>query len=134
MKLTISKIDFAKSLAFVQNIVETKTTIPILSNVLLEAKQGRLNLSATDMDITISDKVKIKNIEEEGSTSVPAHMLYNVIKELSDDKPIDLSYDKNLKKSLEVSVLIIVKDFIIESNSLLNCVNLDSNRFFIGKL
>ena len=98
MKLTISKIDFAKSLAFVQNIVETKTTIPILSNVLLEAKQGRLNLSATDMDITISDKVKIKNIEEEGSTSVPAHMLYNVIKELSDDKPIDLSYDKNLKK------------------------------------
>lgn len=54
MKLTISKSDFIKSLSFVQNVVENKTTIPILSNVLLEAKQGRLHLSATDMDITIS--------------------------------------------------------------------------------
>ncbi len=98
MKLTISKPDFIKSLAFVQNIVENKTTIQILSNVLLEAKQGRLHLSATDMDITISDKVKVKNIESDGGTSVPAHILYNVIKELSDDKDIELSYDKNTKQ------------------------------------
>jgi len=98
MKLKLSKSNFLKSLSFVQNIVESKTTIPILSNVLLEAKQGRLNLSATDMDITIFDKVKINNIEVEGATSVPAHTLYNVIKELPDDNPIDLSYDQNNKK------------------------------------
>ena len=98
MKLQLSKSNFVKSLSFVQNIVESKATIPILANVLLEAKQGRLNLSATDMDITIFDKIKINNIESEGSTSVPAQILYNVIKELSDDHPIDLSYDQNNKK------------------------------------
>ena len=98
MKLQLSKSNFVKSLSFVQNIVESKATIPILGNVLLEAKQGRLNLSATDMDITIFDKIKINNIEFEGSTSVPAQILYNVIKELSDDHPIDLSYDQNNKK------------------------------------
>ena len=98
MKLTIAKIDFVKSLASVENIVEGKTTIPILSNVLLEAKQGRLCLSATDMDMMISDKVKVKNIDIEGSTSVPAHILYNVIKELNEDKPIELSYDESNKK------------------------------------
>ena len=98
MKLKLSKSNFVKSLSFVQNIVESKTTIPILANVLLEAKQGRLNVSATDMDITIFDKVKIDNIEVEGATSVPAHTLYNVIKELPDDNPIDLSYDQNNKK------------------------------------
>lgn len=98
MKLTLSKLDFVKSLSFIQNIVESKSTIPVLTNVLLEAKQGRLHLSGTDMDMTISDKIKIKNIEEEGTTCVPAHILYNVIKELSDDKPINLSYDKNNKK------------------------------------
>ena len=97
MKLQLPKSNFLKSLSFVQNIVESKGTIPILANVLLEAKQGRLNLSATDMDITIYDKIKINNIEVEGSTSVPAHTLYNVIKELSDDNPIDLSYDQNSK-------------------------------------
>ena len=98
MKLTIAKIDFVKSLASVENIVEGKTTIPILSNVLLEAKQGRLCLSATDMDMMISDKVKVKNIDIEGSTSVPAHILYNVIKELNKDKPIELSYNESNKK------------------------------------
>ena len=98
MKLKLSKSNFVKSLSFVQNIVESKTTIPILANVLLEAKQGRLNLSATDMDITIFDKIKINNSEVEGATSVPAHTLYNVIKEWPDDDPIDLSYDQNNKK------------------------------------
>ena len=98
MKLQLSKSNFVKSLSFVQNIVESKATIPILANVLLEAKQGRLNVSATDMDITIFDKIKINNIESEGSTSVPAHTLYNVIKELPDDNPIDLSYDQNNQK------------------------------------
>ena len=98
MKLQLTKSNFVKSLSFVQNIVESKATIPILANVLLEAKQGRLNISATDMDITIFDKIKINNIEAEGSTSVPAHTLYNVIKELPDDNPIDLSYDQNSKK------------------------------------
>ena len=62
MKLQLSKSNFVKSLSFVQNIVESKATIPILANVLLEAKQGRLNVSATDMDITIFDKIKINNI------------------------------------------------------------------------
>ena len=98
MKLQLPKSNFAKSLSFVQNIVESKGTIPILANVLLEAKQGRLNLSATDMDITIYDKIKINNIEAEGATSVPAHTLYNVIKELPDNDPINLSYDQNSKK------------------------------------
>ena len=98
MKLTLSKLDFVKSLSFIQDIVQTKSTIPILANVLLEAKQGRLHLSGTDMDMTISDKIKIKNIETEGATCVSVHILYNVIKELSDDKLIDLSYDKNSKK------------------------------------
>ena len=57
MKLTLSKLDFVKSLSFIQNIVESKSTIPVLTNVLLEAKQGRLHLSGTDMDMTISDKI-----------------------------------------------------------------------------
>ena len=98
MKLQLSKSNFVKSHTFDQNIVESKTTIPILANVLLEAKQGRLNISATDMDITIFDKIKVNNIETDGATSVPAHTLYNVIKELPEDNPIDLSYDDSNKK------------------------------------
>ena len=60
MKLQLSKSNFVKSLSFVQNIVESKATIPILANVLLEAKQGRLNISATDMDISIKETINSK--------------------------------------------------------------------------
>ena len=54
MKFTIEKNNLFKSLSHVQSIVEKKNTLPILSNILLEAKENSLILSATDMDISIT--------------------------------------------------------------------------------
>ena len=98
MKFSCSQIELNAALQLVSRAVSTRPTHPVLANVLLEAKQGRLNISATDMDITIFDKIKVNNIETDGATSVPAHTLYNVIKELPEDNPIDLSYDDSNKK------------------------------------
>ena len=53
MKLTIERAALLKALGHVQSVVERRTTIPILSNVLLHAEGGRLALSATDMDLEI---------------------------------------------------------------------------------
>ena len=100
MKLQLSKSSFVKSLSFVQNIVESKSTIPVLANVLLEAKQGRLNISATDMDITIFDKIKVNNIESEGSTSVPAHTLYDIVRKIPDGNEIEFIANEGKKFSI----------------------------------
>ena len=57
MKLTIERAALLKALGHVQSVVERRTTIPILSNVLLHAEAGRLALSATDMDLEIAERV-----------------------------------------------------------------------------
>jgi len=89
MKFTIEKNLIFKSLSHVQNIVEKKNTLPILSNILLEAKDNSLILSATDMDISITDKLNC-NIIDEGSTTVPAHILFDVIKKLPETSEIEI--------------------------------------------
>jgi DNA polymerase-3 subunit beta len=71
MKFTVEKNTLLKSLSHVQSIVEKRNTLPILSNILLDAKENSLILSATDMDISITEKLNC-NIIEEGSTTVSA--------------------------------------------------------------
>ena len=58
MKISIEKNIIFKSLSHVQSIVEKKNTIPILSNILIEAKDNILTLSATDMDISINETIR----------------------------------------------------------------------------
>ena len=61
MKLTIERAALLRSLGHVQSVVERRTTIPILSNVLLEAEDGKLRLSATDLDLAIRSAVEPKS-------------------------------------------------------------------------
>ena len=88
MKFNIEKNSLFKSLSHVQNIVEKKNTLPILSNILLEVSNSNLILSATDMDISIKDKISC-NVIEDGSTTVSAHTLYDIIRKLSDSTEIE---------------------------------------------
>src|SRR5216117_815631 len=76
MKLTIERAALLEALGHVQSVVERRTTIPILSNVLLRAEAGRLALSATDMDLEIVERVAAR-VEREGRTTAPAHTLYD---------------------------------------------------------
>src|SRR5205823_13351026 len=96
MKLTIERAAFLKALGHVQSVVERRTTIPILSNVLLRAEPGRLALSATDMDLEIVERVPGR-IEREGRTIAPAHTLYEIVRKLRDGAQIALetSADRN---------------------------------------
>ena len=86
MKMTIERALLLKSLSHVQSVVERRQTIPILSNVLLEATMengGTLLLRATDNEIEISDKISAK-VEQAGALTVSAHKLYDIVKKLPD--------------------------------------------------
>jgi len=89
MKLTIERAALLKALNHVQSVVERRTTIPILSNVLLRAEEGRLALSATDMDLEIIERVP-GQIEREGRTTAPAHTLYDIVRKLRDGAQIEM--------------------------------------------
>ena len=88
MKISVEKNNIFKSLSHVQNIVEKKNTIPVLSNILIEAKKNTLVLSATDMDISITETLNC-NVIEEGSITVSAHTLYDIIRKLPDGNEIE---------------------------------------------
>jgi DNA polymerase-3 subunit beta len=90
MKLTIERAALLKALGHVQSVVERRTTIPILSNVLLRAEvAGRLSLSATDMDLEIVERVPAR-VEREGRTTVPAHTLYDIVRKLREGAQVEL--------------------------------------------
>ena len=88
MKISVEKNIIFKSLSHVQSIVEKKNTIPVLSNILIEAKDNSLILSATDMDISITETLNC-NIIEEGSVTVSAHTLYDIIRKLPDGNDVE---------------------------------------------
>ncbi len=90
MKLTIERAALQRSLAHVQSVVERRNTIPILSNVLLDAGEGRLSLTATDMDLTIVEVVPCA-VGEAGATTAPAHTLYDIIRKLPEGAEVELS-------------------------------------------
>ncbi len=89
MKLTIERGALLKSLAHVQSVVERRNTIPILSNVLLEAGDGTLGLTATDMDLTIVESIAAI-VAEPGATTAPAHTLYDIVRKLPEGAQIQL--------------------------------------------
>jgi len=89
MKLTIERAALLRALGHVQSVVERRTTIPILSNVLLRAEGGQLALSATDMDLEIVEGVPAR-IERDGRTTAPAHTLYDIVRKLRDGSQVEL--------------------------------------------
>jgi DNA polymerase-3 subunit beta len=89
MKLTIERTPLLKSLGHVQNVVERRTTIPILSNVRLEAQGAELLLTATDMDVTLVSR-EAADISEGGTTTVAAHTLYEIVRRLAEGAIVEL--------------------------------------------
>lgn len=81
MKLTISKEHLTNGLQAVQNIVNTRTTLPILSNVLMVAEGEFLTLTATDLDVTISCRVPAQ-VQIPGSITLPARKFFGIVREL----------------------------------------------------
>ena len=89
MKLIIERAVLLKSLGHVQSVVERRNTIPILSNAKIEARDGRLSLNATDMDLDIVETVAI-DVAQAGATTAPAHTLYDVVRKLPEGSQVEL--------------------------------------------
>lgn len=91
MKLTIERTALLTSLSHVQSVVERRNTIPILANILMDARDGSLGLTATDLDIAINEKAAA-SVAREGATTVPAHLLYDIIRKLPEGSQVELDY------------------------------------------
>ncbi len=94
MELTFEKDDLLHSLQVLQGVASGRTTLPILSNVLIQAADGRIECIATDLEVGIKIKVE-GTIQEDGGITVSAKKLADIVKELPEDKPIHLATTAN---------------------------------------
>lgn len=91
MKATIERATLLRGLSHVQSVVERRNTIPILSNVLIEASaEGSLRLMATDLDLQIDETVPAA-VDQAGATTVPAHTLFDIARKLPEGSQVELS-------------------------------------------
>jgi DNA polymerase III subunit beta len=89
MKVTLERTALLKSLGHVHRVVERRTTIPILSNVLLSASGGGLQLKATDLDLEVTETTPA-DVGQPGATTLPAHTLYEIVRKLPDGAQVSL--------------------------------------------
>jgi DNA polymerase III subunit beta len=92
MKVTLERNHLLKSLSHVHRIVERRNTYPILANVLMGAQADGLALRATDLDIEVTETVPAM-VATPGTTTVPAHTLYEIVRKLSDGSEVVLETD-----------------------------------------
>jgi DNA polymerase-3 subunit beta len=90
MRIIIERSNLLKTLSHVHRVVERRNTIPILSNVLVRTENGALRLKATDLDLEITETVPASG-EQEGGTTVPAHLLYDIVRKLPDGAEVKLA-------------------------------------------
>ena len=89
MKVTVERAELLKSLGHVHRVVERRNTIPILANVLMRAEKSALNLKATDLDLEVIESIKAE-VAPGGSTTVPAHMFYEIVRKLPEGSQVVL--------------------------------------------
>ena len=89
MKFKIVRSNFFKTLSHLQGIVDKKNSLPILSNILIEAKGNKLTLSSTDMDISIIEQIDC-NVIEDGSTTINSQILYDIVRKIDDNSEIEI--------------------------------------------
>ena len=105
MKFSIDRSVLLIALQHVHSVVERRNTIPILSNVLIEAKEDGVYLTSTDMDITVIEKIDLGKSEatQLGTTTTSAQMLYDIVRKLPDNIKVEFLSEKNDRLGIKAS-------------------------------
>ena len=104
MQFQIKRDTLLKSLNFAHNIIERKNTLPILSNVLLEAKDKKLSIVATDLDLVFYDEITDLKIIKDGSTTTSATVLHDLLRKLTSN--LDVTFNLKDENKLNITVRI----------------------------
>jgi DNA polymerase-3 subunit beta len=115
MEFTINRDVFLKALGHANGIIEKKTTLPILSNILIEAKNTKIKITSTDLDIIYFEEITPQELKKEGSTTTSGSILYDILRKLKPNAKIELSLQnpnkiKLLSENSEFNLLCLPSD------------------------
>ena len=101
MKFNVNQQDLQKSLGYCQGVIEKRSTLPILSNILLEANNSNLTMTATDLDLIFIHNINNVEILEEGKTTTSSSIMYDIVRKFTSGKKINFSSISENKLHLE---------------------------------
>ena len=91
MEFTIERDIFLKSISNAYGIIEKKSTLPILSNILIEANNSKIKITSTDLDIVFSEEIVPQNVKKSGTTTTSASILHDILRKLESNSKVQLS-------------------------------------------
>ena len=101
MKFNVNQQELQQALNFCQGVIEKRSTLPILSNILLDAHNSRLTITATDLDLIFIHQLNNIEVLEEGKTTTTSSIMYDIIRKFSSGKKINLTLNEKNKLHLE---------------------------------
>ena len=131
MKFNVNQQDLQQALNYCQGVIEKRSTLPILSNILLEAQNSELKITATDLDLIFIHKINNIEVLEEGKTTTSSSIMYDIVRKFSAGKKINLTLTDASKLHLESEKSIFNLNCISASEFPLTDENFDQNVFSI---
>ena len=132
MKFNVNQQDLQKALNYCQGVIEKRSTLPILSNVLLNAGSSSLTITATDLDLIFIHQISNVEVIEEGQTTITSSIIYDIIRKFASGKKINLSMSSESKIQLESEKSIFHLNCINASEFPLTDENFNKNEFLIN--
>ena len=131
MKFNVNQQDLQQALNYCQGVIEKRSTLPILSNILINASNSNLIITATDLDLIFIHKINNVEVLEEGKTTTVSSTIYDIVRKLSSGKKINLTLNDSSKLHLESEKSIFNLNCLSPSEFPLTDENFNQNEFVI---
>ena len=131
MKFNLNQKDLQQALNYCQGVIEKRSTLPILSNILLEIADSKLIITATDLDLIFIHKIENIEVLKEGKTTTTSSIMYDIIRKIDSGKKINLTLSDSNKLHLESEKSIFNLNCINASEFPITDENFDENKFLI---
>ena len=132
MKFNINQKELQEALSYCQGVIEKRSTLPILSNILLDASKSKLTITATDLDLIFIHQIDNVEVLDEGKTTTTSSIMFDIVRKFSSDKKINLSLKTDNKLQLESEKSLFNLNCINSSEFPLTDENFDQNEFLIN--
>ena len=131
MKFNVNQQDLQQALNFCQGVIEKRSTLPILSNILLDASNSKLTITATDLDLIFIHQINNVEVLEEGKTTTVSSTIYDIVRKLSSGRKINLTLNDTSKLHLESEKSIFNLNCLSATDFPLTEGNFNENEFII---
>ncbi|MDC2971305.1 DNA polymerase III subunit beta [Candidatus Pelagibacter sp.] len=131
MKFNVNQQDLQQALNYCQGVIEKRSTLPILSNILLDASNSKLTITATDLDLIFIHQLNNVEILEEGKTTTTSSIMYDIIRKFNSGKKINLSLTDISKLQVESEKSVFNLNCISATEFPLTDENFNQNEFII---